>query len=466
MLEGEGLSVLIPSYRAAVQEAKSYKAADQLPELVFRATQIRVQISHRLTTKSPDHREAGELKDADEDLCRFVSHLTRRQLLVKADLETIRILDIDIREPGLKWLFGEACAPRRIKLIAVLQGLAYAGALIEMISIFQKLSGGLSDVVLTLVTTVQVALGAFAGKEVIDSFKNTVRRAQNFSYKALLWRTLGAQVFLLFTMATNRIAIPKFALIAYNHGGNLEMHADIDDALNYFRMAESLDPSQANYHYDVAWILYNTGDLEKAKSEYTSAITVDPKHSKSWLDLANLELDQKNYLAALADLQATKTHLTYTIEVPSILGGDKLAVDQSKTAINDYVWNVYEGQALMGLNYYSSALSCFQQAKASLEQAYRLTSPTKVVEKPTNGFEKFEDGGFRACVGIARAAEKLRNVSMSQEQVLEARRLIGPGSPMANLMNRDPFTANRFFDAPDVLYVEEKVATKSILKKK
>jgi tetratricopeptide (TPR) repeat protein len=302
-------------------------------------------------------------------------------------------------------------------------------------------------------TTAQVAVGAVAGAGVIDSFKYVVTRAEKLQGRSSRVRFWWAAAILVSVISVDRILLPYFADVVCNKGVEFAKAGNYNEALKLYYVAASLNPEASDYHFDIGRLLYNYDDLDGAKKEFETTISLSPDHTKAWLFMANVEIDKREYSRALRDLEATERNLSFMTTSYSLLGGTTETEIAWRSSLNLYNFKVLRGKALLGLNYSAYALKEFTEAKLNFAHTYNLCANSKDSDC-SSGVDHFRDGGFCAYVGIARAAEKLKQVGVGQSALAAARRLItGKKQAMSDWLSHDVMNGIQLFDAQDVAYV-------------
>lgn len=72
---------------------------------------------------------------------------------------------------------------------------------------------------------------------------------------------------------------------AWFAAGNVELRrANFTEAVQYYKTAIKLRPSEAAYHNNLGWLYMETGDLAEAEAESKIALGLDPSHGYIYLD--------------------------------------------------------------------------------------------------------------------------------------------------------------------------------------
>jgi len=77
----------------------------------------------------------------------------------------------------------------------------------------------------------------------------------------------------------------------------------LDEAKAEAQQAVGLQPDEAAYHYVLAYVLTEKKEYGEARKYFKSSLGIDPSSAKSWAGLAQLELLESNWQAALDSAQ-------------------------------------------------------------------------------------------------------------------------------------------------------------------
>jgi tetratricopeptide (TPR) repeat protein len=171
--------------------------------------------------------------------------------------------------------------------------------------------------------------------------------------------------------------------IAYKAATQLGMlHAtqgDLPNAKYYFERAVALAPANAKYHYNLALILHQSGENERAVRELDEAIKLGSENPQTYMYIARLfsELGKKEQAE-----EALRRALREAPKDPVILGqmGDMLVAEGKWAPAIQVFKELYENssktsekaQALYNLGKVYSALRDYKNAEKALEGAYQL----------------------------------------------------------------------------------------------
>lgn len=171
--------------------------------------------------------------------------------------------------------------------------------------------------------------------------------------------------------------------IAYKAATQLGMIAatqgDLPNAKYYFERAVALSPANSKYHYNLALVLHQSGETERAVRELDEAIKLGSENPQTYMYIARLysELGKKEQAE-----EALRRALREAPKDPVILGqmGDML-VDQAKWGPAIQIFReLYEvsprtadkARALYNLGKVYVGLRDFKNAEKALEGSYQL----------------------------------------------------------------------------------------------
>jgi tetratricopeptide (TPR) repeat protein len=154
---------------------------------------------------------------------------------------------------------------------------------------------------------------------------------------------------------------------------------DLPNAKYYFERAVSLSPGNAKYHYNLALILHQSGENERAIRELDEAIKLGSENPQTYMYVARLysELGKKEQAE-----EALRRALREAPKDPVILAqmGDMLAAQAKWAPAIQVFRELYEAtpktaekaQALYNLGKVYIGLRDFKNAEKALEGAYQL----------------------------------------------------------------------------------------------
>ncbi len=155
--------------------------------------------------------------------------------------------------------------------------------------------------------------------------------------------------------------------------------ADLPNAQYYFERAVALSPANAKYHYNLALILHQTGNAERALRELDEAIKLGSDNPQTYMYAARLysELGQKEKAES-----ALRRALAEAPKDPASLSplGDMLIAQGKWAGAIQIFQELYESsprtgekaQAMYNLGKVYAALRDWKNAEKALERAYEL----------------------------------------------------------------------------------------------
>lgn len=96
------------------------------------------------------------------------------------------------------------------------------------------------------------------------------------------------------------IHIDEANAAAWFAAGNIELRrTNFTEAVQYYKTAIKLKPSEAAYHNNLGWLYMEIGDLAEAEAEAKTALGLDPSHGYIYLDsLGVIAMRLKSFKAA------------------------------------------------------------------------------------------------------------------------------------------------------------------------
>lgn len=219
--------------------------------------------------------------------------------------------------------------------------------------------------------------------------ESTLKQAIETSKDPLAYYNLGmvykkdgkaAEAKAAFLDALNTAAAGEIAYKAATQLGMLHAtQGDLANAKYYFERAVALSPANAKYHYNLALLLHQTGENERALTELNEAIKLGSENPQTYMYISRLyaELGKPELAEA-----ALRRALSEAPKDPVILSqmGDML-VAQAKWAPAIQIFReLYEtspktqekAQALYNLGKVFMALKDYRNATQALESAYQI----------------------------------------------------------------------------------------------
>ncbi len=92
---------------------------------------------------------------------------------------------------------------------------------------------------------------------------------------------------------------PDSTLANYYYGRFLLYNNDYKKALEHLQKARSLDPQKADYHFWTGVAFGELNDIKNEEAGYKKALELDENHLQSLIYLGHVELEKKQYPAAL-----------------------------------------------------------------------------------------------------------------------------------------------------------------------
>jgi tetratricopeptide (TPR) repeat protein len=108
------------------------------------------------------------------------------------------------------------------------------------------------------------------------------------------------------------------------------------DAAAIFDRYTTERPANAWGHYMLGLSAWKSGDLAKSEQAFEKALSVDPKHVKSLVNLSRVFIDQKRYDDALARLSSAAEIDSESTEVQRLLGRTYYMQGKSDEAVSAY----------------------------------------------------------------------------------------------------------------------------------
>jgi tetratricopeptide (TPR) repeat protein len=108
-------------------------------------------------------------------------------------------------------------------------------------------------------------------------------------------------------------------------GGAYEQIKDMKKAIEAYRRAADLDPSNVDAERSLAQALLNDNDLDEALTSYQTIAAADPQDSNSYLRIAEIQRRQGNYEDSLASLKKARSLSQEPLQLTEISFNEALA---------------------------------------------------------------------------------------------------------------------------------------------
>src|SRR5579872_2326339 len=105
------------------------------------------------------------------------------------------------------------------------------------------------------------------------------------------------------TVSVLDLQAPKYAVNEFNRASELLKQEKTKEAIDHLQKSIRNYPKFVAAHDALGLAYLDAGDTDQAKSEFQQAISLDGKFAGSLMNLSRMELAQKNYTAALSDVE-------------------------------------------------------------------------------------------------------------------------------------------------------------------